>query len=637
MRLPRTHVREAAVFSRFAAVVLTAFVIGSARAQNVPTGFVVDTLVPAGLPLPHDLCFVPDGRCLIANKAGAVLVYAAGATATVGVVPNVETDYERGLLSIAADPAFASNGYVYVYYAHSGDAFLHVDRFTCTGSLADPNSTNLQFAITSRRVVLGTLVDQSTHHNGGALRFGPDGMLYLSCGDDDVPCQAQSPGSQAGWLLRFDVSGLPPGGSTTLPTFAALDPGDNPLSANSDHTQLMLAHGLRNPWRLELDPLTGDVFVGDVGEFAQEEISLYARPASGTLPLRNFGWPWFEGTAPGVGCGPTPPPGLTAPILTVPNGPWASLLVGACYRDLGGAFSFGPGYEHQLFYADHFTGDVRRLAFNGTWGPAAPVAGQATATEWATGFAGITALRQGPDGALYFTRHPGTLQRVRPLGAGNGITAISGSGQRVAAGEAFPLPLRARVVGPTGAPLANAAVAFAVTGPGVLTSGNPALTDAQGIASVTLSAPASAQGAITVTASTAGAPTSAPFGVFARRLTGVGTPSLLTLTMTNQTDAVPPFVPYIVLVSFPGSPPLPTPFGTLCVHPAYPLALVIEDAFGLFGGVSFSGTGGLGTPGLALAYPLPPGLLAGQLMSFQAVGFDSLTGLFVSNCEQVQF
>ncbi|HEU4419134.1 MAG TPA: PQQ-dependent sugar dehydrogenase [Planctomycetota bacterium] len=625
------------MLSRLAAIATMAFVAECLPAQSVPTGFVVDTLVPTGLPTPHDLCFLPDGRCLLAHKAGEVVVHAAAATATVGVVPNVETSYERGLLSLAADPKFASNGHVYVFYTHSGDAFLHVDRFTCTGSLADPNSTNLQFAATSRRVVLGTLVDQSEHHNGGALRFGPDGMLYLACGDDNVACQAQSIASLAGWLLRFEVGRLPPGGSTTLPAFDTLDPGDNPLSGNGDHTQLMLGHGLRNPWRLELDPLTGDVFVGDVGEFAQEEISLYARPAVGALPLCNFGWPWFEGTAPGPGCGTAAPPGLVGPIATVPNGPWASLLVGPRYRNLGGTMAFGTGYEGQLFFADYFAGDIRRLSFNGVWGPAPAVPGQPTATEWATGFSGITSLRQGPDGALYCTRHPGMLQRVRPLGANNGITAVSGSGQRVAAGESFPLPLRARVVGPTGSPLANAAVTFTVTGPGVLTSGNPALTDAQGFASVTLAAPASAQGAITVTATTAGAPTSAPFGVFARRLTASAPPSLLVLTMTNETDAVPPVVPYFVLMSFPGSPPLPTPWGTLCVHPLYPLALVLEDAFGLFGGVSFSGTGGLGNPGFTLVYPLPPGLLAGQLMSFQAVGFDLLTGLFVSNCEQVQF
>ncbi len=622
--------------SKLAALVAIAFVPMLA-AQNVPAGFVVDTLVPSGLPTPHDLCFLADGRCLLAHKAGEVRVYATGATATVGVVPNVETDYERGLLSIAADPAFASNGFVYVFYAHTADAFLHVDRFTCTGALADPNSTSLQFAAASRRVVLGTLADQSTNHNGGALRFGPDGMLYLACGDDGVPCQSQNLASQAGWLLRFDVSGLPAGASATLPSFAVLDPGDNPLSANSDHTQLMLAHGLRNPWRLEVDALTGDVFVGDVGEFVQEEISVYVRPSVGALPLRNFGWPWFEGTAPGVGCGGSPPPGLVGPIATVPNSPWAALLVGPRYRNLGGAMAFGVGYEGQLFFADHFTGEIRRLVDSGTWTspPAGP--GQPTATNWGQGFFGITSLRQGPDGALYCTRHPGMLQRVRPLGANNGIAAVSGSGQRVAAGEAFPLPLVARVVGPSGSPLVNASVAFAVTGPGVVTSSNPTLTDAQGLASVSIAAPASAQGAITVTATVAGAPASALFGVFARRLTSSASASPLVLTLTNQTDAVPPFVPYLVLVSFPGSPPLPTPFGTLCVHPLYPLALVIEDAFGLFGGVSFSGTGGLGSPGLTLVYPLPPGLLAGQQMSFQAVGFDSITGLFRTNCEQVQF
>ncbi|HEX6811278.1 MAG TPA: PQQ-dependent sugar dehydrogenase [Planctomycetota bacterium] len=609
----------------------------SLPAQSVPAGFVVDTLVPAGLPTPHDLCFLPDGRCLLAHKAGEVMVHAASATATVGVVPNVETSYERGLLSLAADPAFATNGHIYVFYAHDQDAFLHVDRFTCTGSLADPASTNLQFAANSRRVVLGTLVDLSTHHNGGALRFGPDGMLYLACGDDDVPCQAQNTASSAGWLLRFDVGGLPPGGSTTLPAFTALDPGDNPLSANSDHTQLMLGHGLRNPWRLDLDPLTGDVFIGDVGEFVQDEISVYSRPALGPLPLRNFGWPWFEGTAVGVGCGGSPPPALVGPIATVPNGPWASLLVGPRYRNLGGTMTFGAGYEGDLFYADHFTGEIRRLVWNGTWVPPPRAPGQPTANDWGTGFTGLTSLREGPDGALYCTRHPGMLQRVRPLGANNGITAVSGSGQRVAAGEAFPLPLRARVVGPTGAPLAKASVTFTVSGPAVVTSSNPALTDAQGFVGATLATPASAQGVITVTAATAGAPTNAPFGLFARRLTASPSPSQFALTMTNQTDVVPPLVPYLVLVSFPGSPSIPTPFGTLCIHPAYPLALVLEDAFGLFGFVSVSGSGGLGSPGFGRVYPLPPGLLSGQLMRFQAVGFDAVTGLFVSNCEQVQF
>lgn len=608
-----------------------------ALAQTVPTGFVVDTLVPSGLPTPHDLCVLPDGRCLIANKAGEVIVAAGSAIATVGVVPNVETDYERGLLSIAADPAFANNGYVYVYYAHSGDAFLHVDRYTCTGALASAVSTNVQFVAGSRRTVLATLVDNSTNHNGGSLRFGPDGMLYLSCGEDGTPCLAQSLTSQAGCLWRIDVGALPPGGSLAQPAFTTLDPGDNPLSANLDSTQLLLAHGLRNPWRMDVDPVTGNVYLGDVGQFAMDEVSEYARPAVGALPLRNFGWPWREGTALGAGCGGVAPPGLVDPIVTVPNAAWTTLLVGPRYRNLGGAFAFGAAYEGCLFYADHTNGHLRRLVANATWTPAPPVAGQPTATEWGTGFYFMTGLRQGPDGALYFTQHPGSLKRVRPIGPTNAITAIGGSGQRVAAGETFPEPLRVRVLDPQGNPLAGANVSFAVTGAVVLSTTNPVATDAQGYAQTIATAQAAGGGAITVTASTPGALANVPFGLFARRLTATPTGSLLVVTLTNQTDAVPPFVPYLVMLSFPGSPPLPTPWGTLCIHPAYPGALVIEDAFGLFGGVSFSGTGGIGGPGVSMVYPVPPGLLTGWLLSFQAVGFDGLSGLFVTNCEQAQF
>lgn len=608
----------------------------TAAAQSVPNGFVVETLVPAGLAVPHDLAFLPDGRCLVANKAGDVVVYANGATGLVGVVPNVETGYERGLLSVAVDPGFATNGYLYVFYSHAGDAFLHVDRFTCTGALATPTSTNLQFAAASQRSVLGTLPDLSMHHNGGSLRFGPDGMLYLSCGDDFVPCQAQDLQSRTGCLLRFDVGALPAAGAG-LPSFASLDPGDNPLSANTDHTQLLIAQGLRNPWRFEIDPTTGNLYLGDVGEFAMDELSEYVRPPLGALPLRNFGWPWLEGTSPYGACVGSLPAGLAAPIVTVPNSQWVSLLAGPRYRNLGGSMQFGAAYEGSLFYADHGTGGVRRLHWAGGWGAAPAVPGQPTAVDWGTGFAGISSLRQGPDGALWFTQHPGALKRIRPLAAGLTVVSVAGSGQRVAAGDPFPTPLVVRVLDASGAPVANAAVTFAVAGPGAVASAVAALTDAAGLATASIAAAPAHGGPVTVTATTAGAGAPALFGLFTRHLAAEVSPGRLLLSLVGETDAVPSVIPYIVLASWPGSPSLPTPWGTLCIHPNHPGALVVEDAIGVFGGVSFSGAGGLGDPGLLRAYEVPTILLAGVTMHFQAVGFDALTGLFRTNCEIVQF
>src|SRR5262245_59425062 len=107
----------------------------AAGAQVVPTGFVVETLVmTSGLASPNDCCFLPDGRCLVVGARGAVWVYAGPSVglAQIGTVPAVEYTGERGLLSIAADPAFAANGYVYVWYSSTADAFMHLDRFTCT-------------------------------------------------------------------------------------------------------------------------------------------------------------------------------------------------------------------------------------------------------------------------------------------------------------------------------------------------------------------------------------------------------------------------------------------------------------------------------------------------------------------------
>ena len=180
----------------FAAATLTL----TAAAQTVPTGFVIDTLIPSGLATPNDCCFLPDGRVLVANSAGSVTLFAGGPAVTIGTVPNVESGGERGMLSIAADPGFAQNGQFYVYYSSTLDAFMHLDRFTCTGDLANASSTNLTFAAGSRRPILGALPDNAGNHNGGSARFGPDGMLYLTVGDDAVMCNAQSTTSQAGCL-----------------------------------------------------------------------------------------------------------------------------------------------------------------------------------------------------------------------------------------------------------------------------------------------------------------------------------------------------------------------------------------------------------------------------------------------------
>jgi hypothetical protein len=170
----------------------------------------------------------------------------------------------------------------------------------------------------------------------------------------------------------------------------------------------------------------------------------------------------------------------------------------------------------------------------------------------------------------------------------------------------------------------------------VLSTTNPVLADGNGFAQTTVTSSA-VGGPVTVTATTPGGITSAVFSLFGRRITATPAAQFLVVSISNQTSAVPANVPYIVMLSFPGSPTLPSIVGPLCIDPGYALAVVIEDGTGAFGGVSFSGQGGVGLPSLTRLYTVPPGLFTGQLMRFQAVGFDAQTGWFRTNCEQRQF
>ena len=257
-------------------------------------------------------------------------------------------------------------------------------------------------------------------------------------------------------------------------------------------------------------------------------------------------------------------------------------------------------------------------------------------------------MRQGPDGALYYLQHSstyatsgGTFERIRPLGPTNSVSAVSGGNQIGPAGEAYPTPLVARVFDTNGNPLAGGTVNFAVTGGHTLSTTNPVIADGNGFAQTFATAGTIAGGAFTVTASTPGSQSNGVFPMFARKLTATGITSsttLLVLAATNQTQAVPAQVPYILFMSYPGSATLPTVIGDICTDPGYALTVVLEDGIGAFGGVSFSGSGGLGTPSKTWLYTgIPNFLLVGQQMRFQAVGFDPITGWFRTNCELEQF
>ncbi|MCH8270397.1 MAG: PQQ-dependent sugar dehydrogenase [Planctomycetes bacterium] len=187
--------------------------------------------------------------------------------------------WEQGLLGIALDPAYAENGYVYLNYTNArGDT--HVSRFKADSPThLDPDS---------EAVIIK--VDQPyANHNGGCIRFGPDGMLYIGMGDgglaNDPKGNAQNRLSLLGKMLRIDVSGaMEPGQMYRAPA-------DNPFAALDDAQPEIWALGLRNPWKFEFDSL-GRMWIADVGQNKWEWVHLQPTGSHGG---ENYGWNVMEG------------------------------------------------------------------------------------------------------------------------------------------------------------------------------------------------------------------------------------------------------------------------------------------------------------------------------------------------------
>ena len=306
------------------------------------------TRVGTGFAQPLYLTGVPDGsgRVFVVERPGRIriLTPSTGAVAAapfLDVSGQVATDGERGLLGFAAAPDFAASGTFYVFLT-APDGQIQVRRYrTLPGN---PNQADSA----SGDVILA--IDHPlNNHNGGWLDFGPDGMLYLAVGDGggggDPTDNAQNLNVLLGKILRIDVR------SDAFPADALRDyaiPASNPFSAGGGRPEIW-ASGLRNPFRAGFDPLTQNLWIGDVGQNAREEIDLM-RPTDGGA---NFGWRIFEGTAI---FGGAPVPGLTPPVAEYLHGGGAregnSVTGGYVYR--------GPveALRGQYFFGDFITANI---------------------------------------------------------------------------------------------------------------------------------------------------------------------------------------------------------------------------------------------------------------------------------------
>ncbi len=269
-----------------------------ASAQPVATWPAISySLVVQGLSRPVHITHAGDssGRMFIVEQAGYVRIFDGNLknTAFLDISDRIKGGTgEEGLLSIAFPPGYGAKGYFYAYYTNKGGD-NQVSRFHLSPdpNLADPNSEELIIFLNH---------PTNTNHNGGQIAFGPDGYLYIATGDGggsgDPSNNAQNPASLLGKLLRIDVEleQLPPSPGDVkvyLPYISNnasggaglnyLIPHDNPFVGMSGYREEIWAMGLRNPWRFSFDTLTGDLYIGDVGQNKVEEIDFQNTSSSG--------------------------------------------------------------------------------------------------------------------------------------------------------------------------------------------------------------------------------------------------------------------------------------------------------------------------------------------------------------------
>jgi glucose/arabinose dehydrogenase len=469
--LERDSVFESAGLSRAAADLVAV--------EAAPPG-VTESIMISGLTDPTAVSFAPDGRVFVAEKAGRIKVFDSlsdpSPTIWADFSARVHDFWDRGFLGMALDPNFATRPFVYALYAYNKDPnSSQVPRWpdSCP---TPPGALDDGCVITGRlsrftssgaeTVLIEDFCQQYPSHSIGSLAFGSDGALYVSSGDgasfnwadygsDGVPLNPcgdppapvggvmTPPTAEGGALRSQDIrtSSDPTGLDGTIlrvnpDTGAALP--DNPNAGSSDpNARRIVGYGLRNPFRITVRPGTNEIWSGDVGWSAWEEINRLPNP---TAPMRNFGWPCYEGNARQGGydnlnlnlCETLYSQGAAAhatphyayhhssnvvPGESCPTG--GSSISGLAFYPAGG--SLGPAYEGALFFSDYSRNCIW-VMFRGANGLPDP----SNIQTFQAGAAGPVQLTVGPDRDLYYVDlSGGTIRRFRGTFANQTPTAVA--------------------------------------------------------------------------------------------------------------------------------------------------------------------------------------------------------------------
>jgi len=316
-------------------LVAAAFVLVLASAASAQNPMINLQQSLSGFTLPIYITHAHDGtnRCFVVEQGGRILVAQPGSVTTsefMNIQSRVLSGGEQGLLGLAFHPQYSANGRFFVNYTRKPDGATVVSEFHV--SPIDSNKGN-----PLSEIVILTIAQPYANHNGGMIEFGTDGYLYIGMGDggsgNDPQNHAQNINDLLGKMLRIDIDNPQ---SETVP-FSS--PSTNPFYGATDGRDEIFAVGLRNPWRFSFDRMNADLWVGDVGQDALEEIDILTLGG-------NYGWRVYEGTQ----CTTLDPCGgsnYTFPIAEYPhsNGR-CSIIGGYVYRGPdkslpAGAYVFG--------------------------------------------------------------------------------------------------------------------------------------------------------------------------------------------------------------------------------------------------------------------------------------------------------
>jgi len=315
---------------------------GQARAELLANGFTRPLTVASP---------IGDARVFVAEEDGLIqIVGTSGVLGTpfLDISDRVSIAGEGGLLGLAFPEDHATSGWFVVHYTDLANDTV-ISRFSVT---ADPNVADPD----SEEVLL--FIDQPfTNHNGGSIHFGPDGFLWFATGDggsaNDPNENAQNPASLLGKMLRLDVGPVFAPDSIPVSGEAYRIPADNPFVGAAPRDEIW-ALGFRNPFRWSFDRLNGDLWIGDVGQGAIEEVDFESGLDAGG---RNYGWDVMEGTACNL-VDPAPAPPCNSPLLTPPIHEYDHSL-GACSVIGGFVYrSDSSALAGLYFFGDYCTGDV---------------------------------------------------------------------------------------------------------------------------------------------------------------------------------------------------------------------------------------------------------------------------------------